>query len=625
MNVSRLDSWWNSIGGQVAFAKEGRHRLTGAYIAALAFLIGSCSLLSAENYALSGTAILGTKDQLNSGPEGETPFSNSGVPAHINDGDLNTRVDTYNGSNDDDASYVGIVWDQPLIVPVAHLDLTFALFSDGGWFGHLNGGPSHGEMLADSHLVEPRVEVSDDGGMTWRQVAHTSDYFLRLRGASIGGRFFPDPHTASATFSLTQPLAGITGLRLIGEEGGAGSNGFLGVFELAVRDAGVDSDNDGMEDSWETVHNLDLEVDDSKLDADHDGLTNLAEYKSKTNPREADTDYDMLNDGAEVAQHLTYPGRADSDADGLLDGEEVNHYLTSPLNKDSDKDDFSDYVEVHEGSNPLNSSSLPNNIASSGRGIMGVKDSLEGGVESEIYVYHSGGFANINDGNINSRVDTFTGQGAVSFVGVVWDEPQTNPIVSLELALALFNNGGWFGMNGSDPGEGSLMSSDYLIEPRVEITEDGVTWSRIAHTSTYIKDITGKAIGGGAFANPNRAFTRFTLPERPVNMRGIRVIGSDGGVGNGGFLGVFELKAHTLGNPDLQPAKLTDIVHSGNNVRFLFITQPRTIHVVEFKDAWTDPEWKTLATVTGTGLQAEVNDNTQNGNKVHRFYRITSH
>ena len=49
----------------------------------------------------------------------------------------------------------------------------------------------------------------------------------------------------------------------------------------------IDSDGDGMPDSWESLYNLQPgDPGDAALDADLDGMTNLAEYLSGTNPRD---------------------------------------------------------------------------------------------------------------------------------------------------------------------------------------------------------------------------------------------------------------------------------------------------------------------------------------------------
>jgi len=187
------------------------------------------------NVAVSGTGILGTKPTVEAGVE--TPRFNSGTAANINDDNLNSRVDDWNGnigSAPDTASFVGIVWPQPLPVSVASLHFEMATFGDGGWFGVNNLGPGAGQPLTSAHLVAPRVEISMDGGATWTPVASTTDYLTSVDGHLIGGGGQPNPSRAVADFVLDVPAAGISGIRLIGTEGGTASGGFLGVFELQV-------------------------------------------------------------------------------------------------------------------------------------------------------------------------------------------------------------------------------------------------------------------------------------------------------------------------------------------------------------------------------------------------------
>ena len=72
----------------------------------------------------------------------------------------------------------------------------------------------------------------------------------------------------------------------------------LQLFSLDT--TGVDSDGDGMPDSWEIAHGLNpTDETDAGLDPDGDGLTNLQEYTLGTDPQKKDTDGDGLNDGYE--------------------------------------------------------------------------------------------------------------------------------------------------------------------------------------------------------------------------------------------------------------------------------------------------------------------------------------
>ncbi len=66
-------------------------------------------------------------------------------------------------------------------------------------------------------------------------------------------------------------------------------------------DEGVlDSDSDGLPDSWETTYFGDLTTTDGTTDLDGDGLTELAEYQNGTDPNNTDTDGDGDSDGDEV-------------------------------------------------------------------------------------------------------------------------------------------------------------------------------------------------------------------------------------------------------------------------------------------------------------------------------------
>lgn len=165
-------------------------------------------------------------------PSNGTQYHQSGQLSNINDGDLNTRVDTWNGGGTTTHSFVGILWGAPRTDAVLSLTLTLATFVDGGWFGVNGQAPDPGAALTIGHLVEPSVQVLTAEG--WTTVAHNSDYLDKFTGHLIGGGDQPNPSSQSATFILNEPQVGISGIRIIGPEGGTASNGFIGVFELQV-------------------------------------------------------------------------------------------------------------------------------------------------------------------------------------------------------------------------------------------------------------------------------------------------------------------------------------------------------------------------------------------------------
>ena len=203
-------------------------------ICALALLLFQLSSF-ADNLATSGTAVIGVNDTIDA--DDGTPRANAGTAANVNDGQFASRVDTWFGDNDDGVSYVGLVWDAPTAEAVLFLDLTIATFLDGGWFGPNGATPGAGNpLVAADHLLEPTIQVRPNGG-EWTTVGHTSDYLSVMDGHGIGGGGNANPTSAKVTFTLNEAAIGITGIRIIGENGGdAGpdANGFLGLFELAV-------------------------------------------------------------------------------------------------------------------------------------------------------------------------------------------------------------------------------------------------------------------------------------------------------------------------------------------------------------------------------------------------------
>jgi hypothetical protein len=91
---------------------------------------------------------------------------------------------------------------------------------------------------------------------------------------------------------------------------------------------------------------------DLTVDLDGDGLSNGEESSLGTDPTDADSDNDKLNDGQEVNTYGSDPLDSDTDGDGLGDGLEVNVYSSNPTDVDTDDDRLSDGQEVQDGTDP---------------------------------------------------------------------------------------------------------------------------------------------------------------------------------------------------------------------------------------------------------------------------------
>jgi hypothetical protein len=95
-------------------------------------------------------------------------------------------------------------------------------------------------------------------------------------------------------------------------------------------------------------------------DADNDGLDITEEERLGTNPNQADTDSDDINDGVEVRSGCTNPTNPDSDNDGLRDGDEdlnrngtTDGGETNPCLADTEHDEMPDGYETNNQLNPL--------------------------------------------------------------------------------------------------------------------------------------------------------------------------------------------------------------------------------------------------------------------------------
>ena len=129
--------------------------------------------------------------------------------------------------------------------------------------------------------------------------------------------------------------------------------------KVSIFASNVDSDDDGMVDSWELSVGLNPgDPADADIDSDGDGLINREEFGQRTDPFADDSDGDGLSDGAEIDTYGTLPTEQDSDGDGISDGDEVDNGF-DPLDGtdtllDADGDGLGAYGEVIAGTDPQN-------------------------------------------------------------------------------------------------------------------------------------------------------------------------------------------------------------------------------------------------------------------------------
>jgi hypothetical protein len=126
----------------------------------------------------------------------------------------------------------------------------------------------------------------------------------------------------------------------------------------------------------------------------------------------------------------------------------------------------------------------------------------------------------------------------------------TQPVTTIQLTLALFHDGGWFGEHGTDTSETTLSAGE-LIAPTVQITTDGTDWTTVAMTTASANAYVTSLENTSHVTETNSPLLTFTLVTPQYNIEGIRLIGTDGGyAGNGdGFLGVIQFSALDVPEP----------------------------------------------------------------------------
>ena len=281
-------------------------------------------------------------------------------------------------------------WNKSLGIGLRYLDgrVTYRFRCIEGLF-HVSGQPASGFWNSD--WSNPPADRKADFGFSGHGDADDSkplrmEFTATRPNASVNAwtlNFLiadltnPASPVTIATYTWNNAVAAEPSL-LDGSAVWTNADGIPGTFDVTLETgvdayisasplAPADSDNDGMPDSWETLHAFNpSNAADAPLDADGDGLSNLREFLAGTHPRDADSDDDGASDGVElhlgadplsassVPAWFSFTGNvADLDGDGLSDAWTLwsGGSPRAPL-ADDDGDGMSNLAESEAGTDP---------------------------------------------------------------------------------------------------------------------------------------------------------------------------------------------------------------------------------------------------------------------------------
>jgi hypothetical protein len=294
-------------------------------------------------------------------------------------------------------------------IPPGAINANFHTVMDGFAFD----GPNPKRLVLNNLTVgkfyQVQIFVSDDRACCGGRTMKWSDNVTSGAGAETNTFTLNSSPFVIGTFiadSTTQTIYG---------HGVAQTANGINAYVLRELPA-PDADGDGLPDAWELIHTTPPST--TALnpgdDLEPDGVTNLAEFTAGANPRVADTDGDLLTDGDELNDsgpfdtdgHLTDPVDADSDNDGLNDGAELAA-TTNPNDADSDDDGVNDGADAA----PLD----PNNDTD-GDGLTNLAETATHGTNPLLVDTDGDGLADSDEVNASGPFDT--------------DGYATNPVVA---------------------------------------------------------------------------------------------------------------------------------------------------------------------------------------------------
>ncbi|MEO8231383.1 MAG: OmpA family protein [Ignavibacteriota bacterium] len=241
------------------------------------------------------------------------------------------------------------------IIPI-HLRFKVAPFDVKGWNPYFYVGGGVMNFSVDTKPTNVGGKATDEDG--WVAIIPAgigAEFALGERvlldfslGGALSSTYDLDSYRSGADDIWDSYLNASLGLTFTGENCKADKDmdglGKCDEKKIGTDPLNADTDGDGLNDGEEY---LNLKTDPLNPDTDGDGLSDGDEVmKYKTDPLKVDTDGDGLSDGDEVLKYKTDPLKVDTDADGLKDGDEVMKYKTNPLKADTDGDGLTDGDEV---------------------------------------------------------------------------------------------------------------------------------------------------------------------------------------------------------------------------------------------------------------------------------------